>query len=43
MSALKVLNPYDESLIEEINLASESEVEGALETANGLFQDSNNW
>lgn len=40
---LKVLSPYDLSLIKEIPLQGKEEVEKALATAYGLFLDQENW
>jgi len=40
---LKVLSPYDQSLIKEIPLVGKKEVETALSTANQLFQDQSEW
>ncbi len=40
---LKVLSPYDQSLIQEIPYMGKDEVENALETAHDLFQDSSKW
>jgi acyl-CoA reductase-like NAD-dependent aldehyde dehydrogenase len=40
---LKVRSPYDLSLIKEIPLVGKLEVEKALETAYGLFQDQSKW
>ena len=40
---LKVVSPYDQSLIKEIPLAGKPEVEYALKTAYGLFQDQSKW
>lgn len=40
---LKVLSPYDQSLIKEISLVGKAEVENALATAYGLFQDQSKW
>jgi len=40
---LKVLSPYDSSLIKEIPLDGKEEVEKALTTAYGLFQDQSKW
>jgi len=40
---LQVLSPYDQSLIAEIPLAGEKEVEQALETAYALFQNQSAW
>ncbi len=40
---LKVLSPYDQSLIKEIPLVGKSEVEKALQTAHNLFQDQSKW
>lgn len=40
---LKVLSPYDQSLIKEIPLVGKEEVERALATAYGLFQDQSKW
>ncbi len=40
---LKVLSPYDQSLIKEIPLVGKDEVEKALSTAYGLFQDQSKW
>ncbi len=43
MNILKVLSPYDHSLIQEIPLVGKTEVEKALATAHALFQDSSKW
>jgi acyl-CoA reductase-like NAD-dependent aldehyde dehydrogenase len=40
---LKVVSPYDQSLIKEIPLVGKVEVEHALTTAYGLFQDQSKW
>ncbi len=40
---LKVLSPYDQSLIKEIPLDGKAEVEKALTTAYRLFQDQSKW
>ena len=40
---LKVVSPYDQSLIKEIPLVGKVEVENALATAYGLFQDRSKW
>lgn len=40
---LKVLSPYDQSLIKEIPLVGKAEVEKALATAYALFQDQSKW
>ncbi len=40
---LKVLSPYDSSLIKEIPLDGKEEVELALKTAYALFQDQSKW
>ena len=40
---LKVVSPYDQSLIKEIPLVGKIEVEHALATAYGLFQDQSKW
>ena len=40
---LKVVSPYDQSLIKEIPLVGKPEVEYALKTAYGLFQDKSKW
>lgn len=40
---LKVLSPYDLSLIKEIPLVGKNEVEKALSTAYALFQDQSKW
>jgi len=40
---LKVVSPYDLSLIKEIPLVGENEVEKALATAYALFQDQSKW
>ena len=40
---LKVLSPYDQSLIKEIPLVGKEEVEKALTIAYGLFQDKRKW
>jgi acyl-CoA reductase-like NAD-dependent aldehyde dehydrogenase len=40
---LKVLSPYDQSLIQEIPFMGKNEVENALKTAYDLFQDSSKW
>ncbi len=40
---LKVLSPFDQSLIKEIPLVEKEEVEEALNTAYGLFQDQSKW
>ncbi|MEA1897801.1 MAG: aldehyde dehydrogenase family protein, partial [Bacteroidota bacterium] len=40
---LKVLSPYDQSLIKEIPLDGKAEVEKALTTAYKLFQDQSKW
>jgi len=40
---LKVVSPYDQSLIKEIPLVGKVEVEHALATAYGLFQDQSKW
>ena len=40
---LKVVSPYDQSLIKEIPLAGKVEVEQALSTAYELFQDQSKW
>lgn len=40
---LKVVSPYDQSLIKEIPLVGKKEVEKALSTAYGLFQTPSKW
>ncbi len=40
---LKVLSPYDQSLIKEIPLVNKAEVEKALTRAYDLFQDRSKW
>ena len=40
---LKVVSPYDQSLIKEIPYVGEKEIEQALTTAYNLFQDQSNW
>ncbi|NQX98516.1 MAG: aldehyde dehydrogenase family protein, partial [Flavobacteriales bacterium] len=40
---LKVLSPYDQSLIKEIPLVGKAEVEKALATAYDLFQNQSKW
>ncbi len=40
---LKVLSPYDQSLIKEVPLVGKEEVEKALSTAYNLFQDQSKW
>lgn len=40
---LKVVSPYDQSLIKEIPLVGKVEVEHALATAYGLFEDQSKW
>jgi len=40
---LKVLSPYDQSLIKEIPFVGKEEVENALTIAYGLFQDQSKW
>jgi len=40
---LKVVSPYDQGLIKEIPLVGKAEVEHALTTAHGLFQDQSKW
>jgi len=40
---LQVLSPYDQTLIKEIPLVGKEEVEKALVTAYGLFQDTSAW
>ena len=40
---LKVLSPYDQSIIKEIQLVGKTEVEEALKTAYSLFQDQSKW
>lgn len=40
---LKVLSPYNQSLIKEIPLAGKAEVENALTIAYNLFQDQSKW
>jgi len=40
---LQVLSPYDQSLIKEIPLVGKEEVEKALATAYGLFQNQSKW
>ena len=40
---LKVVSPYDQGLIKEIPLVGKAEVEHALITAHGLFQDQSKW
>ena len=40
---LKVLNPYDQSVIKEIPLVGKKEVEQALTKAHSLFQDQSKW
>ena len=40
---LKVVSPYDLSLIQEIPLAGKNEAKKALSTAYALFQDQNEW
>jgi len=40
---LKVLSPFDQSLIKEIPMVGKAEVEKALTTAYGLFQDQSKW
>ncbi|MCF8298782.1 MAG: aldehyde dehydrogenase family protein [Saprospiraceae bacterium] len=43
METLKVYSPYDNSLIEEVELVGEEEIEKALSTAYNLFNDSSKW
>ncbi|MEO0367598.1 MAG: aldehyde dehydrogenase family protein [Pseudomonadota bacterium] len=43
MATIKVNNPFDGSLLDELTLASESEVETALETAHQAFLNRDNW
>ena len=40
---LKVLSPFDQSLIKEIPLAGKEDVEKALTIANDLFQNQSKW
>ena len=40
---LKILSPYDQKLIKEIPLVGKEEVEKALTTAYGLFQNQSKW
>lgn len=40
---IKIRSPYDQSLIKEIPLVGKAEVEEALKTAYGLFQDQSKW
>jgi acyl-CoA reductase-like NAD-dependent aldehyde dehydrogenase len=40
---LKIVSPYDQSLIKEVPLVGKVEVEHALATAYGLFQDQSKW
>lgn len=40
---LKILSPFDQSLIKEIPLVGKAEAENALETAYSLFQDRSKW
>ena len=40
---LKILSPFDQSLIKEIPLDGKNEVEKALELASSLFQDRSKW
>lgn len=40
---LKILSPFDQSLIKEIPLVGKAEAENALETAYSLFQDISKW
>jgi len=40
---LKVLSPFDQSLLEEIKMDGKKDVEKALETAYSLFQDRSKW
>ena len=43
MEMLKVVSPYDLSLIKEIPLVGKDEVDKAISTAYGLFQDQLKW
>jgi acyl-CoA reductase-like NAD-dependent aldehyde dehydrogenase len=43
LKMLKVLSPYNQSLIKEIPLVGKPEVENALQTAYTLFQDQSKW
>lgn len=40
---LKVVSPFDLSVIKEIPLSTEAEVEQAISTASGVFNDRKNW
>lgn len=43
MQTVKVTNPYDDSLIQEINLNTTVDVDNALDKAHNLFQNQENW
>ncbi len=43
MQTVKVTNPYDESLIQEIALNNSADVDSALDKAHALFQNQENW
>ena len=43
MKKLKVFNPYDNSLIDEISIMSGRQVEAALELAHDYYQDRDAW
>lgn len=43
MNTLKVYAPYDQSLIDEIPLKSQDQMNKAIEKAYGLFEDRNSW
>ena len=43
MEMLEVVSPYDLSLIKEIPLVGKDEVDKAISTAYGLFQDQSRW
>ena len=43
MQKIKVTNPYDGSLVQEINLNTTADVDAALDKAHGLFSDQDQW
>jgi acyl-CoA reductase-like NAD-dependent aldehyde dehydrogenase len=43
MKTIRVTNPYDGSLIQEINMNTSKDVDTALAVADQLFQDQDNW
>ena len=43
MSKLSVNNPYNGKLIKKVNIQSSEDVETAIATAHGLFQNQESW